>query len=213
LIYSALLTISINCCSGKSEPVTSSEAKPGKPVQAAELKFKSGQYEQLMLAIDSQGNLTGYYHEDQGQGISKRCEFYLSGKGFGGEIPVLTWSNRTLPGTLTALSGSVKLRIEKGRDHAGCGQVLLPQINQGLKFDLTEDAAWSELRQISSDRSNFYMEPDAAKALKTFVVRGDIVGIIVRNGEWLLTEYHGAKSTTKGWLVADTTSKLSSPAR
>lgn len=176
-------------------------------------RFKSGQYEQLMLAVDSQGKVTGYYREEQGEGAVKTCAFYLAGKGMGGEIPIVTWSDRAFPGTLSAQNDAVSLKVEKGREHPGCGLVLLPQIAQGIEFDRVADAGWSELRTISSARAHFHSAPDAARALKAFVVSGDVVGVVDQKGDWLKVEYRGKKATTKGWILADTTAKLAPPER
>ena len=196
LNFVALLAVCLSACAGESAP-----------------RFKSGYYEQLMIAVDAQGRLTGYFREDQGQGVVKSCAFYLSGKGTGGEIPVSTWSERTFPGTLKAEKDGVRLKIEKGQDHPGCGLVLLPQIAQGLGFDRVADAKWSELRRISSPRAYFHAAPDATKVQKAFVVAGDVVGVVAEKGEWLEVEYRGAKATTKGWIPVNNTAKLVPPER
>lgn len=191
-----LLVAVLPACAGESAP-----------------RFTSGQYEQLMLAVDSEGRLTGYYREEQGEGVVKTCTFYLVGQGAGGEIPVVTWSERPFQGTLKAQKDGVTLKIEKGRQHPGCGLVLLPQIAEGLDFDRVAEAAWSELRRISSGRAHFHSAPDAARVLKSFVVSGDIVGVVARKGTWLEVEYRGKKVTTKGWIAASDTAQLAPPER
>ena len=38
---------------------------------AEELPLKSGVYEGLMLAVNNNGEVTGYFNEQQGQGVEK----------------------------------------------------------------------------------------------------------------------------------------------
>jgi hypothetical protein len=174
-------------------------------------RLRSGIYEGLMLAVDPQGGVTGYYREEQGEGVTKTCSFFLAGKVTAGATPVITWSsNQRFPGTLTPLSDGVELRIEQGREHPGCGLVLLPTIESGLEHSLIRETNWRELRRIVDKRANFYSSPSDAKKTRAFVVTGDVVGVIAESGEWLEVEYPG-KKTTRGWVRAAATQKLPAP--
>ncbi len=191
-----LLAVCLSACAGDSQP-----------------RLTSGYYEQLMLAVDAQGKLTGYYREEQGEGVVKTCSFFLTGNGTSGEIPVVTWNDEVYPGTLKAQKGGVTLKIEKGRDHPGCGLVLLPQISKGLDLDHVASAQWSELRQIGKERTYFHSAPQASKVLRSYVAAGDVVGVVAERGEWLEVEYRGKKATSKGWILAKNTAKLVQPGR
>lgn len=173
--------------------------------------FESGLFEQLMLAVDSQGNITGYYQEEQGVAPSKTCTFYLAGRAKRKEIDVLTWNAQVLPGQLKSEVGGVMLKIERGRDHPGCGLVLLPQISEGIAFDQVVKAAWSELRIISSERAYFYSAPQESRKLRSFIIHGDVVGVISKSGEWQQVEYRGAKRTMKAWIHESDAGPLSPP--
>lgn len=175
------------------------------------VKFKSGQYEQLLLAVDPDGRVTGFYREEQGEGATKTCRFYLAGRATGSDLAVETWSNRLLPGRLTAIPGGVRLQVDRGREHAGCGLVLLPGIDNGLELDRVADAAWVELRTVTASRAYFHSLPDERQALKTFVVNGDLVAVVARQGIWLQVEYRGKKRLTKGWIELASTSDLKLP--
>ncbi len=190
------LALSLAACAGETKP-----------------RFTPGYYEQLMLAVDAKGKLTGYYREEQGEGVVKTCAFFLSGSGTSSEVPIVTWNDQAFPGTLTAQKDGVTLKIEKGREHPGCGLVLLPQISKGLALDQVASAQWSELRRIGKDRTYFHSSPDASKVLKTFVVSGDIVGVLAQSGEWLQVEYRGKKATSKGWILAKDAATLVPPKR
>jgi hypothetical protein len=170
--------------------------------------FESGVFEQLMLAVDPQGRVTGFYREEQGTGVTKTCSFFLTGKATSDEISVVTWNDQLFPGTLKAEQDGVKLKIVRGREHPGCGLVLLPQISEGIRFDRVAQTNWVELRVITAQRAYFYSEPVASKKLRSFVVRGNVVGVLSESGEWLQVEYVGEKKTTMGWIRGSEVKKL-----
>ncbi|GMU10151.1 hypothetical protein [Corallococcus caeni] len=166
-----------------------------------------------MLAVDPQGGITGYYREEQDEDALKSCSFFLAGKATVGSTPVVTWNNERFPGTLTPLGNGVELRVEKGRQHPGCGLVLLPKIASGLEFSLVRETNWRELRRIENKRVNFHSTPSEATKMRAFVVAGDVVGVIAESGMWLEVEYPGKEKTTRGWMRAAETQKLTAPSR
>lgn len=174
-------------------------------------EFRPGWYEALMLAVDGQGHITGYYREEQGAGVTKTCSFFLKGQARAGEAEIRTWSDRVLPGHLRAESDGVVMRIEGGSEHAGCQLVMLPQVSEGLPLDLVETAEWIELRRISSQRAYLHSDRKASSRLRAFVVRGDVVGVTSRSGAWLQAEYRGGKGKTVGWIRARDTAALVLP--
>ena len=182
-----------------SAPTLAERARP---------QLKSGQYEHLMLAIDEHDHLTGFYHEEQGVGVVKSCTFYLAGRVEEDQSSVVTWSNKAFPGKLKANTDGVTLQIENGREHTGCGLVLLPEINSGLDLDRVADAEWLELRKVSMPSVHFHKSPDARSELKSYVVDGNIVSVTARKGDWLKVEYRGVKHTTKGWIPVNATVAL-----
>ena len=173
--------------------------------------LKSGQYEHLMLAVDKNGHLTGFYHEEQGEGVVKSCAFYLAGQVEKDKSSVITWSNEVFPGKLKANTDGVTLQIENGREHTGCGLVLLPEIKNGLDLDRVADAEWLELRKVSMPSVHFHKSPDARSELKSYVVDGNIVSVTARKGDWLEGEYRGVKHTTKGWIPVNATVAFTPP--
>jgi hypothetical protein len=176
-------------------------------------RLRSGIFEGLMLAVDPQGGITGYYREEQGEGVVKSCSFFLAGKVAANATPVMTWDTQRFPGTLTPLSDGVKLRIKQGSEHPGCGLVLSPLIASGLELSLVRETNWRELRRIVNKRVNFHSAPSDEKKMRAFVVAGDVVGVIAESGEWLEVEYLGKEKTTRGWVRAAATQKLTAPAR
>jgi hypothetical protein len=74
---------------------------------ASQTQLTSGIYEGLMLAVDRQGTVSGYYRESQGSGVTKTCSFYLSGQEEGDQVDLLTWNIETFPGSLQAAEQGV----------------------------------------------------------------------------------------------------------
>ena len=179
---------------------------------SSEILFASGFYEGLMLAVDSEKNITGFFREEQGEGAVKKCSFFVSGKATSNEINITTWNKEVFPGTLKAEKEGLKLKIAKGREHPGCGLVLLPQIAEGLLLDQVYNSKWVGLRVISSRRAYFHSDPVSLKKLRSFLVKGDVVGVLSENNEWLQVEYIVGKKTTKGWILATEAAKPTPPA-
>jgi len=74
---------------------------------------------------------------------TKTCAFSISGHVSGpGAVPVTTAGLEAFPGTLAATQDGVTLAVPDGRQHPGCGLVLLPQIARGLDLDLTRRTDW-----------------------------------------------------------------------
>lgn len=161
--------------------------------------LQSGYYEGLMLAVDSDGSVTGYFREDQGEGVTKSCSFFLAGQRRDDRAEVATWSSSKLRGEISPTASGVMLRLPQGREHDGCGLVLPPSINTGLTLDKVYDAGWRELRRIAAERAYLHPAP-AGRPGRAFVVRGDVVGVLERHGSWLQVEYRGANRSTRGWV-------------
>jgi hypothetical protein len=171
--------------------------------------FKSGVYEGLMIATDVHGNITVNYQEKQGEGVTKSCSFSLIGKATSDEVEVITWSNRTFPGVLKNVKGGVELKIPDGRDHSGCGMVLLPQISGGISLDMVVLTKWTDLRKIRSKTVYVYSKPSLASKTAVFLGSGEIVGVVTEKGHWLQMETRGGE--IKGWILADEATRLRPP--
>jgi hypothetical protein len=183
------------------------------PAQAADASsLKPGKYEGLMLAVDPAGNLSGYYRESQGEGVSKTCTFFLKGKVADNHAELSTWSDQVYPGVLKADGADVNLQIEKGRDFPGCGLVLMPEIAQGIKFDKTLDAKWSDLEIVASNRAYLYSAPAEDKKLKSYLIKGDVVGALSTNGDWVQVEFpREGKKSVSGWINVNDVKALQPP--
>jgi len=164
-----------------------------------------------MLAVDPQGVVSGYYRESQGIGVTKTCSFYLSGQERGNQADLLTWNVEIFPGSLEAAEQGVVLRIEKGRDHPGCGSVLPPLISQGLLLDRVAAANWTSLRRVIAKRTFLFPKPDKNAKSRTYVVMGDLVGVLSQSGDWLRVEYVNGQTRVGGWIRAADAVELQPP--
>lgn len=175
-------------------------------------KPSAGIYEGLMVAVSPQGAITGHYVEEQGEGVVKRCAFSFSGQlSLDGEAAINSWSTVQLPGRLQFDKDGVTLTLPEGRQHAGCGLVLLPQVATGLALDRVAPANWTELRAITVDKAPFFDAPKNAKPRRAYVVKGDVVGVLAEKDGWVQVEYPVKGKRVAGWLQPATTQVLTAP--
>lgn len=177
-------------------------------------KFTPGVYETLMLAVDSNSEILGYYQESQGEGVVKTCSFFLKGKSDRGEAHIVTWNDRIFPGLLSAAgNGEVVLRIEQGREHPGCGLVLLPEISSGIKLSKTADSKWITLKTVKGDRAILFAAPAPERKTKSYFIKDDVLGVLSIRGEWVNVEFpRPGKKSIKGWVRSDELRDLIPPA-
>ena len=164
-------------------------------------KFTPGMYEGLMLAVDQEGGLLGFYRESQGEGVVKTCSFFLKGKNVGGQASVATWNIQVFPGLLRTDGKDINLKIEQGREHPGCGLVLLPEITKGIVLERTSEAQWGSLKIVKNDRAPLFSEPSLDKKTKSYFIKRDVLGVVTVNGEWVKVEFpRDGKAAIKGWV-------------
>jgi hypothetical protein len=187
------------------------ECGPSIGAARSQTQLKSGIYEGLTLAVDADGNVTGYYHDVEGEGVTKSCSFFLSGREKGGEADVVTWSLEAFPGSLTSADQGVILRIEHGRDHPGCASVLPPLISEGMLLDLDSRSDWTSLRRVIANRAYLLKRPHDRRGARAYLVRGDLVGVLARSGDWLDVEYAKEGRRTRGWMRAADSAEIKPP--
>lgn len=176
----------------------------------AEAELKSGVYEGLMLAVSPDSDVSGYYRESQGDGVTKTCSFFLAGHGKT-KASVVTWSDESFPGMIKAVDGGVVLQIEKGRDHPGCGMVLLPTISKGLALDRVADSNWIGLAVAAAPKTFLFGQPQEDQQGRSYVVAKDVLGIVSARQGWLEVEYVNGDRRTTGWVKEGDVRKVSPP--
>lgn len=176
---------------------------------AESITLESGVYENVLLAINADGGVTGYYREAQGEGVVKTCAFAFKGEALAGKANIMVGEENAFPGAIQAESEGINLKIAKARELPGCGLVLMPEIADGLSYDLITETSWSELLTITSEKSYFYSEPKEDKKLKSYLVKGDVVGVVTQEGDWLQIDYYSDNGKmSRRWINSRETANL-----
>lgn len=157
---------------------------------AGPIAFEPGVYENMLLAFSPNGTITGYYREAQGEGVVKSCTFSFSGEARSGTATITVKSDESVSGTIQPDNDAIHLKIPKARELPGCGLVLMPEIADGLDYDLIEKKPWRELRTISKEKAYFHSEPRSDKKQKSYLIKGDVVAVVEKEGEWLHIDYY-----------------------
>ncbi|WDY55883.1 hypothetical protein [Pseudomonas sp. PSKL.D1] len=174
-------------------------------VFAADAALQAGQYDALMLAITPDRQLQGYYSETLGGGVTRHCAFYLQGRIQGeAPVPVTTWSSEAYPGSVTATADGVELTVERGREHAGCVSVLMPEITTGLALSRYANKPWIGLVSITADKAYLQKHPGDKVAKGPYIVKGDVLGVLAYQAGWARVEFinDDGRSFT-GWVRED----------
>lgn len=158
--------------------------------RAESINFESGLYENLLISVNANDVVTGYYQEAQGEGVVKSCTFSFSGGARSGTATITVKSDESVSGTIQPDNDAIHLKIPKARELPGCGLVLMPEIADGLDYDLIEKKPWRELRTISKEKAYFHSEPRSDKKQKSYLIKGDVVGVVEKEGEWLHIDYY-----------------------
>ena len=153
-----------------------------------------------MLAVSEGGEVEGYLSEKSGDAFS--CAFYLKGKlEPSGSAHVQTWSDTMKPGLIVPSDGGVNLAIAGAREHPGCANVLIPEIDTGVEFSQTRKAQWVKLVTISADKAFLMSTPDPKAKHKAYVVGGDVVGVLGFQDGWAHVEFISDQDGSfTGWI-------------
>ncbi|SCB95854.1 hypothetical protein GA0061071_103182 [Kosakonia oryzendophytica] len=176
--------------------------------------LQSGIYEGLQLAVSPTGDVTGYYSETLGQGVTRNCSFALAGKvNAVQEADIRSWSSDVLPGHIAATKNGVVLRIPQGQSHDGCINVMVPLIDEGLELERTRQTRWLSMAEVSGERVYLSNSPDVATRRKAWLVKGDVVGVVKNQSGWTQIEFVSESGkTTAGWVESSKIKPLTPPA-
>ena len=169
----------------------------------------SGEYGPMKLAF-ADGQVTGSFKETRmGNGTEEApqfsCTFAIAGAWRGGvaAAQVLTWwpgdnsSDERIRGRLSVRGGTATLKLDE--DPGGCSMTGEQLKDDGFSEALSERRAWLEVRQIRSARVRFSDTPGGSPR-RSYVTRGDIVGVEARAGDFVRVEYVDGSRPVEGWL-------------
>lgn len=157
-----------------------------------------GQFEMFDVAV--QGNrVVGRYLEEQGAGPVRKCSFDFSGQLRPDGRATVTArgpGGKPVPGMLSLKNDELTLNMPAVNSFGGCS---VPQ-GQPLSGSRTLTAGWVDLARVTAPRARFRTAPTAAPSPR-YVVRGDLVGVLRRNGNAMLVQFaQGEGKPTQGWI-------------
>jgi len=184
------------------------------PYAAAEERAPaSGVYDSLLLAVDPEdGTLTGFEHADWvGNGSESApqfgCRFALRGQQTApGRYAIVAWvpgdrivgERTTIEGVLTAKNATVTATFDQRPD--GC-QYLFTD-GASVDHDLSAKHAWRAVRVVMAKRAYFYSKPSDDARQKSFVVKGDSLGVLSEQPGWAEVEFVADERVAHGWVEA-----------
>ncbi len=180
----------------------------------------SGDYGQLKLAF-SDGRVTGeFYDYRPGNGTDQApqfsCGFALVGTWKPGTIEAVVqtwWPNEDAPearirGRLLMDGAAATLSLDK--NPGGCDMTGDDFKGQPFSNDLSASRNWLEVREVRSSRARFSDAP-LGPPRRGYVTRGDIIGIVGRQGAFVHVEYASGNRPVTGWLRAADLAPLIAP--
>lgn len=197
---------------------------PYSRVAEADQNFIPGMYEGLMLAVNNEGELQGYFKQSLGA-VNVTCAFLLKGKDSGGQANIVTWSSQLFEGGLRSpekyffpgllrrsktIHGdeAVDMKIERGYGHPGCG----PDIAENYGYSRNYEAKWVSLKLVKSKRASLFSGPSIDKKTKAYVIARDVLGVLAVNGDWINIEFPRAgKKSINGWVRSEDVEELVPP--
>lgn len=174
----------------------------------------SGAYDALIVAVNAQGELTGYFDEeagDDGKGNSLfSCSFFIRGtKQSDGIYKIMTWypgysGDEVIDGELkiSESNGKKAINLHLNGEHGGCWNVE-PSIKEkgGINYELTKAENWMSVRVVSAVKTYFYASAEAKMPQKSFVVKNDVVRVLQTKGDAAEVNFvNNRGKTTKGWI-------------
>ncbi len=183
------------------------------PAFAEGSALHSGKYEQLMLAVTPEHQIEGFYAESRGEGTTFSCAFYLQGKVDTGKRAALaTWFHDVYPGSVTSSADGVILKIEQGKQHPGCMNVLMPDIATGMELTQTASKQWISLVTVVADKAWLQKSADLNATQGPYVVKGDVVGVLAFTKGGAQVEFINANGRSFiGWINQGQYARLIAP--
>ena len=168
----------------------------------------SGDYEGLLIGVDRQGTLTGYFESSTGNGQFS-CIFFMRGKVADPATRVDTWfpekrdAKNVISGSMQLLSenGKPTVRASLKEDPPGCWNVqhFAPE---PASFTLNEKGSWQAIRVVSANKAYFHDDASGKHARKAYAVQGNALRVFETRPGWVQAEYVSPEGKrTRGWVL------------
>ncbi len=171
-------------------------------------KIVSGTYDSLLIGVNAQGELTGYFNEELGSKPVRSCTFFIFGeKEINGKYKVKTWypgMPDNIEGELTYVEkdGKKSINLLLNSDHGGCVNVGREDLSKnGGNFEFTSAGNWESIRLVSSERVYLFKSFNAKAPQKIYIVKEDVVRVLQTKGDRVEINFINDNGrATKGWM-------------
>jgi len=169
----------------------------------ADNKFISGQYEFIKIAVTPDKRIEGFYFEEMGEGVVRRCSFLFEGKlsdNINEKTPIKTYSSEIIDGMLDHSKDSMLLELAS--EHPGCGSASASEAVYGLDVALLEPKNWIGIGVAKDEKVYLKSSLLDEKEGKVYIVNKDRFGIIEVNDDYSHIEYinPNTNKSYKGWI-------------
>ena len=149
--------------------------------------IRSGKYEQVSIAINGEGRLTGYFKEDRGDSFS--CYFGFSGHLNDGEA-VISVDDEGFKGRLHFEGNNLVLAIPEAMEIPGCDMILLPIIAEGVEYGPKVQANWIEIKIIPKDGVALRNSADSNSEVLEVMNQWHVLGVLEEKNNWSKVSYY-----------------------
>jgi hypothetical protein len=168
---------------------------------------QSGLYDSAKIGYDASANtLSGVFKEVEIGKKQKNCVFYF--------ISTIEHGEKTFPLTIYDLNyqligfSKVSYAVAADSYHISldknlyqCQQMMPDIVGTGIDVYSKNYMPWKFVKLVKSPRAYFHKEPNKTSKGKSYVVKGDDVGLLERKGEWYKVQYVTAtKKVVEGWV-------------
>jgi hypothetical protein len=168
-----------------------------------------GTYDNTIVAFDkSKKIVTGYFSESSANESSPsiQCEFYFAGVLTGStaklKIYQLTLQDKPTSGTLkvegAGEDSNINLQLEE--EQPGCMNIYPKAELAKNKLPIVTPASWIEVRMVTEKKVYFFKSILPETKTKTYITKGDVVGVLEYRGDWAKVMYKGETKSTTGWI-------------
>ncbi|MDT8925505.1 SH3 domain-containing protein [Pseudomonas taiwanensis] len=156
----------------------------------------------MLLAVTPDGYVEGHYYDEMPGATRITCSFSMSGQvDSTGQASLVTKAPLGFAGSLRSEDDGVTFSVTAATEMPRCGMLLPPEINTGLALSLVEPKQWIGMARVKDPRAYLYQTPQEQAAHARYIVRADVVGILVCTDSWCQVEYISkAGDSHLGWV-------------
>lgn len=177
--------------------------------------LRSGQYDELMLAVAPDGQVLGRIYETRGDGPYFSCEVLFAGRvGKDGRVAGVSWADGEAPhpATLRGTASGAEMIAPGASSYPGCGMTMGSELDGPIPLSRSAPAAWTTLLRVVAPRPPLRPSPHEGAARRPYVVKGDVVALVARQSGWLKVDYASDSGRRpSGWLREDEVTAIRPP--